>query len=73
VIEALPEDAITIVMSDHGARPMLGGFCFNDWLIREGYLAVEAYPLHVIPIRDAVIDWSQTTAWATAAITAAYS
>ncbi len=50
-------------MSDHGARPMMGGFCFNDWLIREGYLAVEAYPSHVIPIRDAVMDWSQTIAW----------
>ena len=52
-----------MIMSDHGARPMMGGFCFNDWLIREGYLAVEAYPSHVIPIRDAVTDWSQTIAW----------
>jgi predicted AlkP superfamily phosphohydrolase/phosphomutase len=63
LLEVLPDDAITIVMSDHGARPMMGGLCFNDWLIREGYLAVEAYPSHVIPIREAVIDWSQTTAW----------
>jgi predicted AlkP superfamily phosphohydrolase/phosphomutase len=63
LLDALPEDAITIVMSDHGARPMMGGLCFNDWLIRERYLAVEAYPSHVIPIRDAAIDWSQTVAW----------
>ena len=28
-------------MSDHGARPMMGGFCFNDWLIQEGYLSLE--------------------------------
>jgi predicted AlkP superfamily phosphohydrolase/phosphomutase len=36
LLEVLPEDAITIVMSDHGARPMLGGFCFNDWLVARG-------------------------------------
>jgi predicted AlkP superfamily phosphohydrolase/phosphomutase len=63
LLEALPEDAITIVMSDHGARPMMGGICFNDWLIRERYLSVEAYPSHVIPIKEAAIDWSQTVAW----------
>jgi predicted AlkP superfamily phosphohydrolase/phosphomutase len=63
LLDVLPDDAITIVMSDHGARPMMGGFCFNDWLIREGYLAVEAYPSHVIPFGDAVVDWTQTVAW----------
>ena len=41
----LPDDAITIVMSDHGARPMMGGLCFNDWLIQEGYLALDGEPL----------------------------
>ena len=25
---------------DHGARPMMGGLCFNDWLMQEGYLAM---------------------------------
>jgi predicted AlkP superfamily phosphohydrolase/phosphomutase len=63
LLDALPSDAVVIVMSDHGARRMVGGFCFNDWLIREGYLSVEAYPSHVIPFGDAVIDWSQTVAW----------
>jgi predicted AlkP superfamily phosphohydrolase/phosphomutase len=63
LLEALPEDAVTIVMSDHGARPMMGGLCFNDWLIQEGYLALEAQPSHVIPIKEAVIDWGRTVAW----------
>ena len=63
LLEVLPEDAITIVMSDHGARPMMGGFCFNDWLAREGYLALAAQPSHVMPIKDVAIDWSQTVAW----------
>ena len=63
LLDVLPDDAVTIVMSDHGARPMMGGFCFNDWLIREGLLAVEAYPSKVIPINDAAIDWTNTIAW----------
>jgi predicted AlkP superfamily phosphohydrolase/phosphomutase len=63
LVDVLPEDVVTIVMSDHGARPMMGGICFNDWLIRERYLAIEAWPSHVIPFRDVAIDWSQTVAW----------
>ena len=63
LLEALPEGAVTILMSDHGARPMMGGICFNDWLAREGYLGLEVYPSHVIPIKEAAIDWSRTTAW----------
>jgi predicted AlkP superfamily phosphohydrolase/phosphomutase len=63
LLEVLPEDAITIVMSDHGARPMMGGVCFNDWLIQEGYLSLEAQPSHVIPFKEAAIDWGRTVAW----------
>ncbi len=63
LLDVLPDDVITIVMSDHGARPMMGGLCFNDWLIQEGYLSLSAQPSHVIPIKDAAIDWSRTVAW----------
>jgi predicted AlkP superfamily phosphohydrolase/phosphomutase len=63
-LELVPEDAVTIVMSDHGARPMMGGLCFNDWLIKEGYLALETPVTDgPIPIKDATIDWSRTQAW----------
>ena len=40
LLELIPDDAITMVMSDHGARPMMGGLCFNDWLIQEQYLTL---------------------------------
>jgi predicted AlkP superfamily phosphohydrolase/phosphomutase len=63
LLEVLPDDAITIVMSDHGARPMMGGLCFNDWLIQERFLTLEAQPSKVIPIKDAAIDWGHTVAW----------
>jgi predicted AlkP superfamily phosphohydrolase/phosphomutase len=63
LLEVLPDDAITILMSDHGARPMMGGLCFNDWLIQEGYLAMREPLSGPIPIKDAPIDWSRTVAW----------
>jgi predicted AlkP superfamily phosphohydrolase/phosphomutase len=63
LLEMLPEDTVTIVMSDHGARPMLGGVCFNDWLMREGYLAMTEPLGGTTPIAKAPIDWSRTVAW----------
>lgn len=30
-----------MVVSDHGARALEGGFAFNEWLIREGYLVLK--------------------------------
>jgi predicted AlkP superfamily phosphohydrolase/phosphomutase len=64
LLEVLPDDSIKILMSDHGARAMQGGICFNDWLMQEGYLAltspVENGP---VPIKDVQIDWSKTISW----------
>jgi predicted AlkP superfamily phosphohydrolase/phosphomutase len=63
LLEALPEDCVTIVMSDHGARPMIGGVTFNDWLVRQGYLAMSEELAGPTPIAKAPIDWSRTVAW----------
>jgi len=63
LLELIPEDAVTMVMSDHGARPMMGGLCFNDWLIQEGYLTLAEPVSGPTPIKDASIDWSRTVAW----------
>jgi predicted AlkP superfamily phosphohydrolase/phosphomutase len=63
LLDVLPDDVITIAMSDHGARPMMGGLCFNDWLIREGYLVLKEPITEITPIASAPIDWGRTTAW----------
>ena len=63
LLETLPDDCVTILMSDHGARPMVGGVCFNDWLAREGYLRFTDDVSEATPIAKAPIDWSRTTAW----------
>jgi predicted AlkP superfamily phosphohydrolase/phosphomutase len=63
LLEALPDDAVTILMSDHGARAMSGGVCFNDWLIREGYLVLSEPVEARTAIAEAPVDWSKTVAW----------
>jgi len=63
LVELIPDDAVTIVMSDHGARRMEGGVCINDWLMREGYLKMTEELDAVTRIAKAPIDWSRTVAW----------
>ena len=63
LLEVLPDDAMTIVMSDHGARPMMGGLCFNDWLIQERYLTLADPVSAVTPMKEANVDWGRTVAW----------
>jgi predicted AlkP superfamily phosphohydrolase/phosphomutase len=63
LITCLPADAITILMSDHGATPMMGGLCFNDWLMQEGYLHMTETLTAPTKIKEAPIDWARTTAW----------
>jgi predicted AlkP superfamily phosphohydrolase/phosphomutase len=63
LLEVLPDDAVRILMSDHGARPMIGGVCFNDWLMREGYLSMTEPLEGPQAIAKAPIDWSRTVAW----------
>jgi predicted AlkP superfamily phosphohydrolase/phosphomutase len=60
------DDSTTVlVVSDHGAKAMIGGVCFNEWLVKEGYLAFEEpMPSEMTPINKMTIDWSKTTAWA---------
>jgi predicted AlkP superfamily phosphohydrolase/phosphomutase len=63
LLEALPDDAVTILMSDHGARRMVGGVQFNEWLAKEGYLRFDGGLDGPTPIAKAPIDWSRTAAW----------
>jgi predicted AlkP superfamily phosphohydrolase/phosphomutase len=63
LLQALPEDCVTILMSDHGARPMVGGVCFNDWLLKSGFLSLTEPVGGQVPIAKAPIDWSTTVAW----------
>jgi len=63
LIALTPPETVVMVVSDHGAKKMDGGICFNEWLIQEGYLTLASYPDKPTPIDKATIDWSRTKAW----------
>jgi len=65
VLETLDEDTIVLVVSDHGAKPLDGGFCVNEWLMNEGFLTLRTRPTVVTPFHDLDVDWSRTKAWST--------
>ncbi|MGD8623411.1 MAG: alkaline phosphatase family protein, partial [Anaerolineae bacterium] len=59
----LDDDTAVLVVSDHGAKAMAGGICFNEWLKREGYLVLEYQPEGIVPLEKCEVDWSRTLAW----------
>ena len=63
LIALAPADTAVMIVSDHGAKKMDGGICFNEWLIREGYLSLTSYPDKPTPLDRVSIDWSNTKAW----------
>jgi predicted AlkP superfamily phosphohydrolase/phosphomutase len=60
----VPSDAAVMVVSDHGAQPMLGGFCINEWLREQGLLTLRTEPDGPTPVLRADVDWTRTVAWA---------
>ena len=63
LLEALDEGTQVLIVSDHGAKRMDGGLCFNQWLIQEGYLILKAEALPNTKFSPALVDWSRTRAW----------
>jgi predicted AlkP superfamily phosphohydrolase/phosphomutase len=59
----LEDDTVVLVVSDHGGQPMMGGICFNEWLIQQGYLTLEYKPEGVVPLEKCEVDWDRTLAW----------
>ncbi len=58
----LEKTAVWLV-SDHGAKSMVGGCCFNQWLLNEGYLRFKEPPKPKQKFDPKDVDWSRTTAW----------
>ncbi|MFN8205152.1 MAG: alkaline phosphatase family protein [Solirubrobacteraceae bacterium] len=63
LVERAGDDTAVLVVSDHGAMPMDGGVCVNEWLRREGYLVLHDEPSSPRPLRPEDVDWRRTTAW----------
>ncbi|MBA2725512.1 MAG: alkaline phosphatase family protein, partial [Actinobacteria bacterium] len=64
ILEHADDDTTVLVVSDHGAKAMVGGVCFNEWLEAEGLLSFSGdKPDGITPINKMTIDWSKTKAW----------
>jgi predicted AlkP superfamily phosphohydrolase/phosphomutase len=63
LIDRVDDDTVVLVVSDHGAKPIMGGLCVNQWLRREGYLALKQKPSRVARLEECEIDWGRTRAW----------
>jgi predicted AlkP superfamily phosphohydrolase/phosphomutase len=63
ILELLTDDTVVLVVSDHGAQRLDGGFCINEWLIQEGLLVLNSYPEEITPFSELDINWSKTKVW----------
>jgi predicted AlkP superfamily phosphohydrolase/phosphomutase len=63
LLEGLDDETVVLVTSDHGARRLDGGFCVNEWLVREKLLALNEYPTAVTPFGKLSVDWGRTRVW----------
>ena len=62
-LELLDRDTVVLIVSDHGAQRLDGGIAINEWLIREGLLVLNDYPLTLTPFDKLNVDWSKTRVW----------
>jgi predicted AlkP superfamily phosphohydrolase/phosphomutase len=64
LLRAFGDDVIVWIVSDHGARKMDGGIAINEWLLANGWLALDGpYPAENTRLTSDMIDWSRTQAW----------
>jgi predicted AlkP superfamily phosphohydrolase/phosphomutase len=66
MLDRLDQDTVVLILSDHGAKKMDGGFCLNEWLVREGYLVFkDEVPRNgtFTPFEKLEVDWAKTKAW----------
>ncbi len=64
LLQLVPDDALVLVVSDHGAKRMAGSFNVNDWLIQAGYLKLRREPTQSAELDAALVNWPETIAWA---------
>jgi predicted AlkP superfamily phosphohydrolase/phosphomutase len=63
VLELLDDETVVLVVSDHGAKALDGGFCVNEWLVQNGLLVLNEYPQKITPFANLNVDWSRTKVW----------
>ena len=64
VLGEISADAVVLVVSDHGARPMLGAVRLNELLLRAGWLSLDRSPEKGDGLELSSVNWRRTRAWA---------
>ncbi len=67
VLSVVDDDVTVLVVSDHGVARMDGGICINEWLWRNGWLALHNAPPEgtLTKFENVSVDWANTRAWST--------
>jgi len=63
VADKLGDSDVLLIVSDHGAQRLDGGFAINEWLIREGLLVLSELPDRVTPFAQLKVNWAKTKVW----------
>ncbi len=63
VLDMLDHDTLVLLVSDHGAQRLDGGFCVNEWLMNEGLLVLDERPKQVTPFGKLKVNWARTKVW----------
>jgi predicted AlkP superfamily phosphohydrolase/phosphomutase len=62
-LDLLDDETIVLIVSDHGAQRLDGGFAMNEWLIHEGLLVVDEFPAQLTPFDKLNVNWAKTKVW----------
>lgn len=62
-LELIDGNTSVMVVSDHGAKKMVGAVCINEWLQKMGYLTLKEQPAGRTRLKMDMIDWTRTMAW----------
>jgi predicted AlkP superfamily phosphohydrolase/phosphomutase len=63
-MELLDDNTVVLVVSDHGAQRLDGGFAVNEWLIRERLLVLDQeMPKEATPFAKLKVNWAKTRVW----------
>ena len=63
LLDVIDDETAVLVVSDHGARKLDGGFCINQWLVEQGLLTLDRYPDRPTPFGKVGVDWGRSIAW----------
>jgi predicted AlkP superfamily phosphohydrolase/phosphomutase len=63
VLNLLDKDTVLLIVSDHGAQRLDGGFAVNEWLVQEGLLVLNEQPQEITPFGKLKVNWEKTRVW----------